>query len=523
MGAGSAGCVLANRLTDSGRHRVLLLEAGPEDRHPWIPFPLSYGKLISNPAVNWCFQSEPEAGTGHRPIPVPRGRVLGGSSSINGLVYVRGQPLDFDTWAQLGNRGWSYEDVLPLFRRIENYEHHTDEWRAAGGPVHVSEAVDESPLYDALFAAGESIGLPRNPDYNGERQEGMCKAQTNIRRGRRMSAAYCYLRPARSRANLTVRTDALVHRILLEGKRAVGVECDLGGRLQQMRADREVVLSAGAINSPRILELSGIGDPRVLARHGIDVRVPLPGVGENLIDHIAPRMAWRIKRRGMSYNERGRGPALLWQAVRYLVSRRGILNMPSAPVVGFVRTRPDLETPDVQFHFSPWTFSSPKVRKLDRDPGMTGTVYQLRPLSRGSVHLRSPDPRDRPEIRFNFLADPGDRRTTVDGMRFARRIVRAAPMRELIGAELRPGDDAQTDDELLDYARRKAETGYHPAGTCRMGPDPMAVVDAELRVHGIETLRVVDASIMPTLTSGNINAPAMMIGEKGADLILGAT
>ncbi len=521
VGAGSAGCVLANRLTASGEHSVLLLEAGPTDNHPWIPFPLSYGKLINNPRVNWCYHSEPEVNTGNRPIPVPRGRVLGGSSSINGLVYVRGQALDYDTWAQLGNRGWSYDHVLPLFRRIEHFEHRTDEWRAAGGPIHVSEAVDESPLYDALFAAGASVGLAHNPDYNGASQEGMCKAQTNIRRGRRMSAAYCYLRSARRRGNLSVVTRALVRRVLLEGKRAIGIECDVGGERLEMLARREVVLSAGAINSPQILELSGIGNRACLDAHGIRVEHHLPGVGENLIDHVAPRMAWRVSVRGTTYNERGRGLALLWEGWRYLVARRGILNMPSAPVLAFLRTRPELETPDVQLHFAPWTFSSPKVRKLDAEPGLTVTVYQLRPESRGSVHLRSGDPRDPPAIRFNFFDQAMDRQTTVEGMRWARRIVEAEPMAALIADELKPGTVARSDDALLDYARSTAETAYHPVGTCRMGQDPNAVVGPDLRVHGIDSLRVIDASIMPTLTSGNTNAPSMMIGEKGADLILG--
>ena len=409
VGAGSAGCVLANRLTESGRWRVLLLEAGPK-KHWLSPMPVSFAKLIDNPAANWCYRSEPDDGSGGRAIPIPRGKLLGGSSAINGLVFVRGQRLDYDIWAQLGNRGWSYDDVLPVFRRMEHFEGGADgEWRARGGPLRVSEVPDESPLYDALFRAGREVGLPRNPDYNGAAQEGMCKTQATISRGRRMSAAHCYLRPARGRANLRVASGSLARGLLLEGAggdrlRCTGVRYTAAdGREVEVRAGREVVLCAGSVNSPQLLELSGIGRPGVLREHGIGVACALPGVGENLIDHMAPRVVLRLKRRGATYNERARGLGLAWQVVRYAAAGSGFLSLPSAPVLAFLRSREGLETPDVQVHFAPYSVKSPHERVLLPDPGMTCTTYVLRPESRGSIHVRSRDPAQAPAIRFNFL------------------------------------------------------------------------------------------------------------------------
>ena len=405
VGAGSAGCVLANRLSESGRFSVLLLEAGPE-RHWLSPMPISFAKLIDNPAANWCYLAEPEEGSGGRAIPIPRGRVLGGSSAINGLVFVRGQRVDYDTWAQFGNRGWSYDDLLPVFRRMEHFESGGDEWRAEGGPLRVSEVPDESPLYEALFRAGVEAGLPRNPDYNGASLEGICKTQATISRGRRMSTAHCYLRPARSRRNLTVESRALAGRLILDGKRCTGVRYRRGGREEEALAAREVVLCGGSINSPQLLELSGIGRPEVLREHGIDVAHELPGVGENLVDHMAPRVIWRLKPRGATYNERARGLGLVWQVIRYATTGGGFLSLPSAPVLAFLRSREGLEAPDVQLHFAPYAIRGPTDRSLLPEPGMTCTAYILRPDSRGSIHIRSPDPADAPAIRLTSSPTP---------------------------------------------------------------------------------------------------------------------
>lgn len=522
VGAGSAGSVLANRLTASGQYQVLLLEAGPAS-HRLSPVPISFGKLIDDPAANWCYFSEPEDNTNNRKIPVPRGRLLGGSSSINGLVYVRGQPLDYNTWAQFGNRGWSYDDLVPIFRRMEHYEQSGDSSRGHEGPLRISEAVDESPLYDALFAAGEHVGLPRNPDYNGPDQEGMCKTQTTISKGRRMSTAHCYLRPARKRSNLDIQTDALAHSLLFEGKRCTGVRYSVNGQVNEAKAGREVILSAGAINSPQLLELSGIGQPELLKSHGIDVVHELPGVGENLRDHIAPRLMWKIKKPGIAYNDRARGVGLLWQILRYATTRRGFLTLPSGPVLAFFRTREGLESPDIQLHFVPFMvdFSSGK-RELAKDPGMTIACYQLRPESTGSLHIKSADPTRHPAIRFNFLSDEIDRQALIGGIRYTRRILEAPAMDEFRGEEVKPGKDVQTDDEIIDWIRATADTAYHPTCTCKMGQDKMAVVDDQLRVHGIDGLRVADGSIMPTLVSGNTNAACIMIGEKASDLVLAA-
>ncbi|WPZ33517.1 GMC family oxidoreductase N-terminal domain-containing protein [Thalassobaculum sp. OXR-137] len=520
VGAGSAGAALANRLTESGKHKVLLLEAGAAS-HPYSRMPASFGLLISDPAANWCYTSAPEPATANREIPVPRGKLLGGSSSINGLVYVRGQPLDYDTWAQRGNRGWSFDDVLPIFKRMENYEHGADDMRAQGGPLHVCESYDQSPLYEAIFRAGEAVGIRRNPDYNGADQEGFVRTQTTIKNGIRQSTAVAYLEPARNRPNLRIVTGALATRLILEGKRCVGVAYRVANSEEvEVRAGREVIVSCGGVAAPQLLELSGIGRPDVLKPLGIEVKHELPAVGENLRDHINARMVWRLKQRGVSYNERMSGLIPRgWQFLRYLTTRRGFMAMPSAPILGFLKTRQELETPDIQVHVMPYVIRDAKRRLLHDWPGMTMTCYQLRPESLGTIHVRSADAREHPEIRFNFLSDALDRQTMTDGLRLIRKVAEAAPMDPLRGEEVEPGTGATSDEDLLNHVRNTANTAFHPVGTCRMGPGPDCVVDSRLRVHGIAGLRIADASIMPTMVSGNTNAAAIMIGEKASDMI----
>jgi len=521
VGAGSAGAALANRLTEQPGNRVLLLEAGKAG-HPMSRLPVSFGLFIDHPGVNWRYFSDPEEGTGNREIPVPRGKLLGGSSTINGLVYVRGQPLDYDTWGQLGNRGWSWDDVEPVFRRMEDYRDSDDGTRGRGGPLGVSEVADENPLYDALFDAAETLGIRRSADYNGRDQAGIGKTQATIQDGRRMSTAHCYLNPAMKRSNLNVVTEALTERLILDGTRCTGVAYSRGDRRIEAQAAREVILCAGAIGSPQILELSGIGNSDLLRASGVQVRHDLPAVGENLREHMMARVQWRIAAPGVSYNERARGLNLVGQVAKYVTARGGFLSLPSAPMVAFVKSRPELETPDLQFHIVPYAVKDPKRRKLHKFPGMTIACYQLRPESLGSIHLRSKDPRAQPAIRFNFLDDQIDRDAMIEGFKIARRIVAASPMDKFRGTEHSPGADVDSDDAIENWIRQNSETSYHPIGTCRMGPGPNAVVDDKLKVHGLDGLRIADASIFPTMPSGNTNAPAIMVGEKCADLIKGA-
>ena len=521
VGAGSAGAVLANRLSASLRHQVLVLEAGRES-HPWSRVPVGFARLIENPAANWLYSSEPDAGTGQRRIPVPRGKLLGGSSSINGMVFVRGQSQDYDTWAQLGNRGWSYREVLPVFRDMESYQGTADdEYRGREGPLKVTESNESGPLYDALIKAAGEIGIEYTRDYNGAKQDGIGMTQTTIRSGRRMSTAVCYLDPARSRSNLTIQANALTESLLFEGKRCVGVRYNVNGQVQEARANREVIVSAGAINSPQLLELSGIGQPDLLQSLGIEVRHALKGVGENLRDHYSPRMKWTIPAAlGLTYNARARGVRMVWQALKYAVSNKGLLGLPASPIRAYVRTRAGLDAPDAAISWIPFLATSDF--KLARQSGITAITNILRSESTGSIHISATAPRTPPAIRFNFLSAQLDRDVTLEAMRITRRIMTAPAMQGIATDELAPGVNIQADDELLDWIRNNAETTYHPVGTCKMGRDPMAVVDDQLRVHGVEGLRVADASIMPTLTSGNTNAPSIMIGEKASRMILAA-
>lgn len=519
VGAGSAGCVLARRLSEDPSVSVLLLEAGNKDSNPWIHVPAGFIKTLSDPSVNWLYQSEPEPATHNRPIPVPRGKVLGGSSSINGMLYIRGQHRDYDIWSQLGNKGWSFTDVLPYFKRSQNQERGEDELHGVDGPLNVCDQNEtDNTVCDALIAAAEHVGIPRNNDVNGASQEGFGYCQLTVRRSRRHSTAAAYLDPVRYRKNLHIVTSAHATKVLLDGKRAVGVEYDQGGERRTAKARAEVLLSGGSVNSPQLLELSGIGDPNILDDFGIDAAHALPGVGANLQDHYITRQTWYV-RNAQSVNQRTRGLSLAWELAKYVYKGEGVLALSVANVVGFAKVRDGVETPDIQYHMTPASFDNTPQRNLETFPGMTIAPCQLRPQSRGTIHIKSAEPLAAPAIRPNFLDAQVDRDTIVGGMMLGRKIVDAPPMAEYRGEETRPGKDVQSYDEYLDYARSTGATVYHPVGTCKMGHDTMAVVDDRLRVHGIQGLRVIDASIMPNLVSGNTNAPTIMIAEKASDMI----
>jgi choline dehydrogenase len=519
VGAGSAGCVLANRLSADGRHTVLLLEAGPKDSNIWIHVPLGYGKLFMEKSVNWMYQTEPEPGLDGRQVFQPRGKVLGGSSSINGLSYVRGQHEDYDRWRQRGNVGWGYDDVLPYFKKAENQTRGANPYHGTGGPLTVSDWRHADPLSEAFVKAAVEAGIPFNRDFNGAAQEGAGFFQTTTRRGRRASSAFCYLRPARSRGNLRVETAALAHRLIFAGRRASAVEYSQNGIVRRARARREILVSGGAYNSPQLLQLSGVGPAELLRQHGIEVVLDAPGVGNDLQDHLQVRLVMRCAQR-VTLNDVVNNPLRgMLAGLQYLALRKGPLTIAAGTSGAFFKTSQRLATPDIQIHFIP--FSTDKMgEKLHSFPGFSASVCQLRPESRGSLRIKSADPTVAPEIRINYLASEVDRTANIEGIRVLRTILAASALKPFVVEEVDPGTKVQSDDEILSFCRQRGSTVYHPTSTCRMGTDPLAVVDARLRVRGIEGLRVVDASIMPDLMSGNTNAPVIMIAEKASDMIL---
>ena len=536
VGAGSAGCVLSNRLSADAANTVLLLEAGGDDRptkepgqflsNVMIHVPVGYAQTLKDPKVNWLFPTEPDPGTGGRVHVWPRGKVLGGSSSINGLLYIRGQQADYDGWRQLGCEGWGWDDVAPYFKRSQHQERGANEHHAIGGPLNVSDVTTKHPVSDAVVEACVEAGIPRNEDVNGENQEGVSYYQLTVKNGQRHSAAVAYLHPVMGRANLKVETRALTTRVIFEGKRAVGVEYLQNGVRKIAKARREVILAGGAINSPQLLQLSGIGPGELLRDHGIEVIADLPGVGENLQDHYVMAVTYRLKAGTISVNELTKGPRFIGEVLKYAFQRKGLLTLSAAHVAAFCKSRPDLAGPDIQFHILPASQNLEKAMtegkmELDGAPGLTIAPCQVRPESRGTIRIKSADPTVYPAIAPNYLSDPLDQEVAVAGLKWGRKIAAQPALAPYIDHEMLPGPDFSNDEALLGYARMAGSTIYHPVGTCQMGSGPMAVVDAQLRVRGVEGLRVVDASVMPRLVSGNTNAPTIMIAEKAADMVLG--
>jgi choline dehydrogenase len=523
VGSGSAGAVVAARLSEDGRYKVLCLEAGTKDeRYVFTRPPLALQYLIDNPTVDWCYESEPDPSHGNRRIAAPRGKILGGSSSINAIVYNRGQPIDYDTWARQGCTGWSYRDVLPYFKRIETTTLGTDEYRGRTGPVHVTESRKLCPFYDLFIEAAGRVGIPFNPDYSGANQEGVAMAQLTARMGERQSTATSYLRPARGRTNLTVLKGAEATSLILEGKRCVGLRFRKDGALHEARATREVIVSAGAANTPKLLELSGIGRADVLKRHGLPLLHELRGVGENLRDHYAAVMKWSFGRPGVSLAKRGRGWRLWLEVARWLLLRNGMISQGHGSLRVFARSTPERQGPDVMMVVSPYIIElkTGKGRRMSEVEGFMMYTHVQRTESVGSIHVRSANPADAPAIRYRFLDTEEDRRAAVAAVRVARDIAAASPLRELITEEMAPGRHVDSDEAILQYLRDTGLTTQHMVGTCRMGNDGMAVVDERLRVRGLAGLRIADASVMPTITSGNTSIPCMMIGERCADMVL---